>query len=304
MHGWRFTDHETRLAGIAREIGFTQVSVSHEVGALIKLIGRGDTTVADAYLSPVLDAYVDRVGRALGPDVPLMFMQSSGGLASPSAFRGKDAILSGPAGGVVGMAATAEAAGFDRVIGFDMGGTSTDVSHYAGSFERTSDAVVAGVRLRAPMLSIHTVAAGGGSICRFDGSRLRVGPESAGADPRARRLPARRPADGHRLQRPAGQAPPRVLPRRLRPERRPAAGPRPPSPPKFDALAAEVAAATGRPTDPLDLAEGFVAIAVQNMAEAIKPISIQRGHDLTGYVLAVSAAPAASTPAWSPTPWA
>jgi 5-oxoprolinase (ATP-hydrolysing) len=284
VHGWRFTDHETRLADLAREIGFTQISVSHEVGALIKLIGRGDTTVADAYLSPVLDAYVARVGRALGPDVPLMFMQSSGGLASPSAFRGKDAILSGPAGGVVGMAATAEAAGFDRVIGFDMGGTSTDVSHYSGSFERTSDAVVAGVRLRAPMLSIHTVAAGGGSICRFDGSRLRVGPESAGAVPG--------PA-AYRRGGPLTVTDCNVLLGKLRPEFFPAVfGPDGDQPldhaavaEKFDALAAEVAAATGRPTDPLDLAEGFVAIAVQNMAEAIKSISIQRGHDLTGYVL-------------------
>ncbi|WP_425988054.1 hydantoinase B/oxoprolinase family protein [Brevundimonas sp. TWP2-3-2] len=284
VHGWRFTDHETRLAGIAREIGFTQISVSHEVGALIKLIGRGDTTVADAYLSPVLDAYVARVGKALGPDVPLMFMQSSGGLASPSAFRGKDAILSGPAGGVVGMGATAEAAGFDHVIGFDMGGTSTDVSHYSGSFERTSDAVVAGVRLRAPMLSIHTVAAGGGSICRFDGSRLRVGPESAGAVPG--------PA-AYRRGGPLTVTDCNVLLGKLRPEFFPAVfGPDGDRPldhaavaQKFDALAAEVAAATGRPTDPLDLAEGFIAIAVQNMAEAIKSISIQRGHDLTGYVL-------------------
>ncbi|HRJ65126.1 MAG TPA: hydantoinase/oxoprolinase family protein, partial [Brevundimonas sp.] len=183
VHGWRFTDHERRLAAIAREIGFEQISVSHEVGALIKLIGRGDTTVADAYLSPILRAYVDRVGADLGPSTPLLFMQSSGGLTAAEAFRGKDAILSGPAGGVVGMAETARAAGFDRVIGFDMGGTSTDVSHFAGDYERTSDAVVAGVRLRAPMLGIHTVAAGGGSICRFDGSRLRVGPESAGAVP-------------------------------------------------------------------------------------------------------------------------
>ena len=284
VHGWRFSDHEMRLAALAREIGFSQISVSHEVGALIKLIGRGDTTVADAYLSPVLDAYVARVGRALGPDVPLMFMQSSGGLASPSAFRGKDAILSGPAGGVVGMAATAEAAGFDRVIGFDMGGTSTDVSHYSGSFERTSDAVVAGVRLRAPMLSIHTVAAGGGSICRFDGSRLRVGPESAGAVPG--------PA-AYRRGGPLTVTDCNVLLGKLRPEFFPAVfGPDGDQPldhaavaAKFDALAAEVAAATGRPTDPLDLAEGFVAIAVQNMAEAIKSISIQRGHDLTGYVL-------------------
>ena len=183
LHGWRWTADETRLAEIAHETGFDQVSVSHEIGALIKLIGRGDTTVADAYLSPVLRAYVDRVGAELGEDTPLLFMQSNGGLTGARAFRGKDAILSGPAGGVVGMAGTAGEAGFDRVIGFDMGGTSTDVSHYAGAFERSSDSVVAGVRLRAPMLAVHTVAAGGGSICRFDGARLRVGPESAGAVP-------------------------------------------------------------------------------------------------------------------------
>ena len=284
VHGWRFTDHEVRLAALAREIGFTQTSVSHEVGALIKLIGRGDTTVADAYLSPVLDAYVARVGAALGPDTPLMFMQSSGGLARPSAFRGKDAILSGPAGGVVGMAETAEAAGFDRVIGFDMGGTSTDVSHYNGSFERTSDAVVAGVRLRAPMLSIHTVAAGGGSICRFDGSRLRVGPESAGAVPGP---------TAYRRGGPLTVTDCNVLLGKLRPEFFPTVfGPNGDQPldhaavaTRFDALAAEVTEATGRPTEPLDLAEGFVAIAVQSMAEAIKSISIQRGHDLSGYVL-------------------
>lgn len=176
LHGFRFTDHEARVAMIAREIGFTQVSVSHEVSPLMKLVGRGDTTVVDAYLSPILRRYVDQVSGALGHDTRLLFMQSNGGLTDARAFRGKDAILSGPAGGVVGMARTAAEAGFDRVIGFDMGGTSTDVCHYAGAYERAFETVVAGVRMRAPMMNIHTVAAGGGSICSFDGARLRVGP--------------------------------------------------------------------------------------------------------------------------------
>ncbi|HKX35769.1 MAG TPA: hydantoinase/oxoprolinase family protein, partial [Rhizorhapis sp.] len=183
MHGWRWTAHEARLAQLARDTGFTQISVSHEVASLIKLVGRGDTTVADAYLSPVLRRYVDRVVAALGEDTQLLFMQSNGGLVGARRFRGKDAILSGPAGGIVGMVRTAAAAGFDRIIGFDMGGTSTDVSHYAGRYERTDEAVVAGVRIRAPMLQIHTVAAGGGSICHYDGGRFRVGPDSAGAVP-------------------------------------------------------------------------------------------------------------------------
>ncbi len=284
VHGWRFTDHERQVAGIARELGFEQISVSHEVGALIKLIGRGDTTVADAYLSPILRAYVDKVGGELGEATPLLFMQSNGGLTAAGAFRGKDAILSGPAGGVVGMAETAKAAGFDRVIGFDMGGTSTDVSHFAGEYERTSDAVVAGVRLRAPMLSIHTVAAGGGSICRFDGARLRVGPESAGAVPGPR---------AYRRGGPLTVTDCNVLLGKLKPEFFPAVfGPGADQPldadavrDGFAALATEVQTATGRATTPEALAEGFVTIAVQNMAEAIKSISIQRGYDVTRYVL-------------------
>ncbi|QCQ99512.1 hydantoinase B/oxoprolinase family protein [Brevundimonas sp. SGAir0440] len=284
VHGWRFTDHERRLAAIAREVGFEQVSVSHEIGALIKLIGRGDTTVADAYLSPILRAYVERVGSDLGPDTPLQFMQSSGGLTAADAFRGKDAILSGPAGGVVAMAETAKAAGFERAIGFDMGGTSTDVSHFAGEYERTSDAVVAGVRLRAPMLSIHTVAAGGGSICRFEGGRLRVGPESAGAVPG--------PA-AYRRGGPLTVTDCNVMLGKLSPDFFPAVfGPDADQPldvgavrTRFEALAAEVSTATGRTTTPGELAEGFVTIAVQNMAEAIRKISIQRGYDVTRYVL-------------------
>ncbi|GAW41159.1 Acetophenone carboxylase gamma subunit [Brevundimonas sp. SH203] len=284
MHGWRFTAHEARLAQIAREVGFQQVSVSHEVGALIKLIGRGDTTVADAYLSPILRAYIEQIGCNLGEATPLQFMQSSGGLTAADAFRGKDAILSGPAGGVVAMAETARAAGFDRAIGFDMGGTSTDVSHFAGDYERTSDAVVAGVRLRAPMLSIHTVAAGGGSICRFDGGRLRVGPESAGAVPGP---------VAYRRGGPLTVTDCNIMLGKLSPEFFPAVfGPNADQPldaeavrESFTALAAQVEAATGRATTPGELAEGFVTIAVQDMAEAIRNISIQRGYDVTRYVL-------------------
>ena len=182
-HGWKHTDHEARVGRLARDIGFDQVSVSHEITPLIRLVGRGDTTTMDAYLSPVLRRYVDQAAREMGPAARLLFMQSNGGLIDTSLFRGKDAVLSGPAGGVIGMAATAREAGFDRVIGFDMGGTSTDVCHYAGVFERSTERTVAGVRLTTPMLDIHTVAAGGGSICRFDGERLRVGPASAGAMP-------------------------------------------------------------------------------------------------------------------------
>src|SRR4029078_12758195 len=183
MHGWRHDAHETCLAEIARELGFTQISVSHQVAPLIKLVGRGDTTVVDAYLSPVLRRYVDRVAAGLPAETDLHFMQSNGGLAEATAFRGKDAILSGPAGGVVGMVAASAPHEAQHLIGFDMGGTSTDVSHYAGQFELADESVVAGVRIRAPMMQINTVAAGGGSICRFDGMRFRVGPESAGARP-------------------------------------------------------------------------------------------------------------------------
>lgn len=284
MHGWQYSDHEERVAEIAREVGFAQISVSHEVGSLIKLIGRGDTTVADAYLSPVVRAYVDHVAADLGHATPLFFMQSNGGLVSAEAFRGKNAILSGPAGGVVGMVATARSSGFEHVIGFDMGGTSTDVSHFAGDLERTSDSVIAGVRLRAPMLAIETVAAGGGSICRFDGSRLRVGPESAGADPG--------PA-AYRQGGPITVTDCNVLLGKLQPDHFPPVfGPNGDQPldkqaveTRFADLCAEVSAATGRDQDALVLAEGFIAIAVQHMAEAIKTISVQRGHDVTRHVL-------------------
>src|SRR5689334_8476120 len=182
MHGYRYPDHENRVAEIARETGFAQISVSNRVSPLMKLVGRGDTTVVDAYLSPILRRYVEQVASELH-GVRLLFMQSNGGLTDAHRFQGKDAILSGPAGGIVGAVRTSVAAGFERIIGFDMGGTSTDVAHYAGSFERAFETEVAGVRMRAPMMRIHTVAAGGGSIIAFDGGRFRVGPESAGANP-------------------------------------------------------------------------------------------------------------------------
>ncbi len=187
MHAYRYSDHEKRVAALARELGFPQVSASHEVSPLIKLVGRGDTTVVDSYLSPILRRYVAQVAGDLDQQgrhaIRLMFMMSSGGLTAADLFRGKDAILSGPAAGVVGMAETGRSAGFSRLIGFDMGGTSTDVSHYAGEYERAFETEVAGVRMRAPMMLIHTVAAGGGSILHFDGARFRVGPDSAGANP-------------------------------------------------------------------------------------------------------------------------
>jgi 5-oxoprolinase (ATP-hydrolysing) len=279
MHGWKHTGHEARLAELAAETGFEQISVSHRVGPLIKLVGRGDTTVVDAYLSPVLRRYVDRVRANLGADAPLLFMQSSGGLVEASNFSGKDAILSGPAGGIVGMVKTAAEAGFDKVIGFDMGGTSTDVSHYAGRYERSTERVVAGARVRAPMLEIHTVAAGGGSICRFDGARLRVGPESAGAVPG--------PAC-YRRGGPLTVTDCNVLLGKIRPDHFPAVfGPNGDQPidadvarQKFEALAKE----TGMSAEAV--AEGFLRIAVDSMASAIKSISIARGHDVTRYTLA------------------
>lgn len=285
LHGFRFTDHEARVAAIAREIGFTQVSVSHEVSPLMKLVGRGDTTVVDAYLSPILRRYVDQVADALGHDTRLLFMQSNGGLTDARAFRGKDAILSGPAGGVVGMARTAGEASFDRVIGFDMGGTSTDVCHYAGQYERAFETVVAGVRMRAPMMNIHTVAAGGGSICSFDGARLRVGPASAGAVPG--------PA-AYRRGGPLTVTDCNVMLGKLRPEFFPKVfGPNADQPLDaeavargFEVVSAQIEVATGKAMTAQEVAEGFVTIAVENMAKAVRQISIQRGHDVTRYVLA------------------
>lgn len=278
MHGYAHTAHEVRLAEIARAVGFTHVSVSHEVTPLIKLVGRGETSVVDAYLSPVLDRYVSRVTAALG-ETELLFMQSNGGLAGARQFRGKDAILSGPAGGIVGMAETARLAGIDRVIGFDMGGTSTDVSHHAGQLERTGEAIVGGLRVRAPMLQIETVAAGGGSICRFDGMRLRVGPESAGADPGPacyRRGGPLTITDCNLL---LGRLQPAHFPALFGPE-----GDQPIDLERVRALFATMAEEVG--TTPEALAAGFIDIANDAMASAIRTISVARGHDLARYALA------------------
>ncbi|KAA5604868.1 5-oxoprolinase [Roseospira marina] len=279
LHGYRYPEHEARVAAIARAVGFPQVSVSHTVSPLMKLVGRGDTTVVDAYLSPILRRYVDQVAGDLG-DVRLMFMQSNGGLTDARLFQGKDAILSGPAGGVVGMVRTAEMAGFTKLIGFDMGGTSTDVSHYDGDYERTFDTQVAGVRVQAPMMRIHTVAAGGGSILHFDGARFRVGPDSAGANPG--------PAC-YRRGGPLAVTDCNVVLGKLQPDYFPRVfGPNADEPLDAEAARAGFAAITerigdGRPAEAV--AEGFLKIAVENMANAIKTISIQRGYDVTEYAL-------------------
>ncbi|WP_129261214.1 hydantoinase B/oxoprolinase family protein [Streptomyces sp. M3] len=283
MHGYRHPEHERAVAEEARAAGFTQVSCSHEVSPLIKLVPRGDTTVVDAYLSPILRRYVEEVAREL-PGIRLMFMQSNGGLREAAHFRGKDAVLSGPAGGVVGMVRTSGQAGHDRVIGFDMGGTSTDVSHYAGEFEREVGTQVAGVRMSAPMMSIHTVAAGGGSVLHFDGRRYRVGPDSAGADPG--------PAC-YRRGGPLTVTDANVMLGRIRPEHFPAVfGPEGDQPldarlvqERFEALAEEVSAAAGDTRTAAEVAAGFLEIAVLNMANAVKKISVQRGRDITRYAL-------------------
>ncbi|MEU4278525.1 hydantoinase B/oxoprolinase family protein [Streptomyces tanashiensis] len=279
MHGYRHPEHEARVAEAARAAGFPQISCSHEVSPLIKLIPRGDTTVVDAYLSPILRRYVDEVARELA-GIRLMFMQSNGGLREAAHFRGKDAVLSGPAGGVVGMVRTSARAGHDRVIGFDMGGTSTDVSHYAGTFERELGTQVAGVRMRAPMMSIHTVAAGGGSVLHYDGRRYRVGPDSAGAVPG----PACYRGGG-----PLTVTDANVMLGRVQPAHFPAvfgAGGDLPLDAevvreRFTTLAREV----GGDRTPEDVAAGFLEIAVLNMANAVKKISVERGHDVTRYAL-------------------
>jgi 5-oxoprolinase (ATP-hydrolysing) len=281
MHGWRWTNHEVRLAAIARELGFVQVSVSHDVAPLIKLVGRGDTTVVDAYLSPVLRRYVDRVAAGLPDETDLHFMQSNGGLAEAGAFRGKDAILSGPAGGVVGMVAANASHGSGRLIGFDMGGTSTDVSHYAGQFELADESVVAGVRIRAPMMQIHTVAAGGGSICRFDGMRFRVGPESAGANPGPACYRNGGPLTVTDCNLFLGRIDPAQFPKVFGPN-----GDQPLDPGASETRLREVADQLGGEKSLHDIARGFLDIAVDNMAAAIRKISIARGHDVSRYTLA------------------
>jgi 5-oxoprolinase (ATP-hydrolysing) len=280
LHGYRFPEHERRIGEIARAAGFTQVSLSHQTVPLMKLVSRGDTTVVDAYLSPILDRYVASVSAELA-GVPLLFMRSSGGLTDAARFRGKDSILSGPAGGIVAVAKTSAAAGYDRVIGFDMGGTSTDVSHYSGEYERQYETQVAGVRLRAPMLSIHTIAAGGGSLLRYDGSRFRVGPRSAGANPG--------PA-AYRCGGPLTLTDANVMLGRIQPAHFPHVfGPDGDQPldaglvrEHFAALAAEV----GDGRTPEEVAAGFLQIAVASMANAIKRVSVQRGYDVTEYALA------------------
>jgi len=287
MHSYRYRQHELRVAEIARQVGFTQVSASSEVSPVMKIVSRGDTTVVDAYLSPILRRYVEQVTKEL-PDTPIYFMQSNGGLTDANRFQGKDAILSGPAGGIIGMTKTAISAGFDKVIGFDMGGTSTDVSHFAGELEREFETQVAGVRMRAPMMSIHTIAAGGGSILHFDAvgktARFRVGPDSAGADPG--------PAC-YRRGGPLTVTDCNVMLGKLQPGWFPTLFGNDGMSPldtetvqrQFSALAEDVSRATGVQQTAEQVAEGFLRIAVANMANAIKRISVERGHDVTEYVL-------------------
>src|SRR5579871_1460743 len=325
MHAYRYSDHEKRITALARELGFGQVSASHEVSPLIKLVGRGDTTVVDSYLSPILRRYVAQVAeelnsspspggggsprrvsgaagwgdtlskrttptrRASRGDLPpagggeeprLMFMMSSGGLTAAELFRGKDAILSGPASGVVGMAETGRQAGFARLIGFDMGGTSTDVSHFAGAFERTFETEVAGVRMRAPMMLVHTVAAGGGSILHFDGARFRVGPDSAGANPGPKCYRRGGPLAVTDANLMTGKLVPDFFPKIFGPAQNE------PLDDKSVAEAfAEMARKVGDGRSPEQVADGFIAIAVAKMAEAIKKISVARGYDVTRYAL-------------------
>ncbi|MCT7964248.1 hydantoinase B/oxoprolinase family protein [Laspinema sp. D1] len=289
MHGYRYPHHEQRIAQLAQNIGFTQVSVSHEVSPLMKLVSRGDTTVVDAYLSPILRRYVDRVSGELSSnpdalDQRLMFMQSNGGLTNARQFQGKDSILSGPAGGIVGAVETSKKAGFEKIISFDMGGTSTDVAHYNGEYEREFETEIAGVRLRTPMMSIHTVAAGGGSILFFDGSRYRVGPESAGANPGPASYRKGGPLTVTDCNVMLGKIQPKFFPKVF--------GINGDLPldsdivrDKFNQMAQQIKQGTGDDRLPEQVAAGFLAIAVENMANAIKKISLQRGYDVSEYTL-------------------
>ena len=287
MHAYRYPEHEQQVAALAREFSFAQVSVSHEVSPLIKLVGRGDTTVVDAYLSPILRRYVAQVDKALdakNSGARLMFMMSSGGLTAADLFQGKDAVLSGPAGGVVGMAETGKQAGFDRLIGFDMGGTSTDVSHFDGEYERAFETEVAGVRMRAPMMLIHTVAAGGGSILHFDGARFRVGPDSAGANPGPTCYRRGGPLSVTDANVMVGKLIPDFFPKIFGPHQNQpldAATVRH----DFNNLAQKVNLAQKIEKIGEEIADGFIRIAVENMANAIKKISVQRGYDVTRYAL-------------------
>ncbi|PCI60726.1 MAG: 5-oxoprolinase [Kordiimonadales bacterium] len=283
VHGYRYPAHEEALATAAEAVGFDQISVSHQVSPLMKFISRGDTTVADAYLSPILRQYVDQVRGAVG-DTPLYFMQSNGGLAEASAFAGKDAVLSGPAGGIVGAAHTSKRAGAMHIVGFDMGGTSTDVSHYSGDYERVTDSVVAGVRMTVPMMDIHTVAAGGGSICTFSQGRFLVGPESAGANPG----PASYGRGG-----PLTVTDCNVLLGKLQPDLFPAIFGQDGNQAlnsgvvkiAFQNLAVEIEDQTGNCLSSEEIAEGFIAVAVEHMARAIKRVSVERGHDIQNHAL-------------------
>ncbi|HEY9650612.1 MAG TPA: hydantoinase/oxoprolinase family protein, partial [Coleofasciculaceae cyanobacterium] len=283
MHSYRYPQHEQQVAKIAQEIGFTQISVSHQVSPLMKLVSRGDTTVVDAYLTPILRRYVNQVASQL-PGVQLMFMKSDGGLVAAQQFQGKDSILSGPAGGIVGAVQTSKRAGFELVITFDMGGTSTDVAHFKGEYERQFDSEIAGARMRVPVLAINTIAAGGGSILHFDGSSYRVGPESAGSNPG--------PAC-YRRGGPLAVTDANVMLGKIYPQYFPSVFGLDGNLPldkdiviqKFKQLAQEIASATGNSRSPEQVAAGFIAIAVENMANAIKKISLQRGYDVTQYVL-------------------
>src|SRR5471032_1440605 len=266
MHGYRYPAHEAAVAELERQAGFTQVSVSHEVSPMMKLVARGDTTVVDAYLSPILRRYVDQLAVEL-PGVHLQFMQSNGGLTNARSFQGKDSILSGPAGGIVGMVRASQLAGFDRVIGLDMGGTSTDVSHYAGEFERVFETQIAGVRMRAPMMSIHTVAAGGASVLHFDGARYRVGPDSAGANPGPASYRRGGPLAVTDCNVMLGKLQPAHFPRVFGADGKQALDAATVRQ-KFAALATDIEAATGQPTSAEAVAEGFIEIAVGNMANA------------------------------------
>ncbi|PSB03792.1 hydantoinase/oxoprolinase family protein [Merismopedia glauca] len=283
MHSYRYPEHELQVAKIARQIGFAQISISHQVSPLMKLISRGDTTVVDAYLTPILRRYVNQVASQL-PGVKLMFMKSDGGLVTASQFQGKDSILSGPAGGIIGAVETSKRAGFNSVITFDMGGTSTDVAHFKGEYERQLESEIAGVRMRVPVLNIHTIAAGGGSILFFDGSSYRVGPESAGANPG--------PACYRRGEK-LTVTDANVMLGKIHPEYFPQVFGSDGNLPldkqvvieQFTKLAEEINAVTGNYNTPEQIAAGFIAIAVENMANAIKKISLQRGYDVTKYAL-------------------
>ena len=283
MHGYRNPVHEAAIADVAREVGFAHVSASHDVNPLMKLVARGDTTCADAYVSPLLQRYVSGLTDQLG-GAPLVMMQSNGGLAGAGVFRGKDSLLSGPAGGVVGAVQAARDVGLDRVIGFDMGGTSTDVAYFDGEFQRADETVISGIRVRAPMLSVHTVAAGGGSILWFDGDRLRVGPRSAGADPGPACYRNRGPLTLTDANIVLGRLQPDFFPRVFGPR-----GDDPPDPDAsrraMDTLAKQVSQAYGTEWSPECTAEGCLAIAVSNMANAIRKVSVQRGYDICDHAL-------------------